>query len=157
MNLLENKDDFFQLNNTEKNIFQKKRASNKSVKNKLKANFESPTNTNRLKKLHSISESPIQNRQNINKSNGNILNDYLHSHKFVIQRKKTRKKTHKVQNNDNHLILNMDKSYLSNKENLTMIYSQNQKKIKQKKAKGLNENENLNLKKIENSLILKLR
>ena len=88
MSLLKNKDVFFQLNNAEINFFSKRRGSNVSAENKLKAKFECPTPKSGIKKVNSITKlQRKKKRQSMNKSNGNILNDYLHSHKFGFQRK----------------------------------------------------------------------
>ena len=160
MSLLKNKDFFFQLNHAEKNLFPKRKLSNRSMENKLKDKFECPAPTSGIKKVNSITIfHRKKKRQSMNRSNGNILNDYLHSRKFGIQRKKTRKKTCKVQENDNHLTLKMNRSYFNNKENMTMIYEPKDKKTKIKKnrdATKKKETKSINLKDVEISLILKL-
>ena len=158
MNLIQNKDDsFLKSNKTENKPEKKNRKSNVSAQNRAKVTFDIST-PKRIKKVKTISKFNNEKRQSMNKSNGNILNDYLHSHKFDIQRKKTRRKTCRNQNNDNNFLLNMNKSYMNNKDNMTMIYYPNDKKIKHKVIKNPKspKNENVNLNIVENSLMLKL-
>ena len=136
MNLIQNKDDsFLKSNKTENKPEKKNRKSNVSAQNRAKVTFDIST-PKRTKKVKTISKFNNEKRQSMNKSNGNILNDYLHSHKFDIQRKKTRRKTCRNQNNDNNFLLNMNKSYMNNKDNMTMIYYPNDKKIKHKVIKN---------------------
>ena len=127
----------------------KRRRSNFNMQNQFKGSL--------------ILQSPLRLNQSISKLNrksneGNIIKDYLHLHKFGIQRKTTRKITVKA------LQSNADKSFMFNNTNpneaVSMVYypdDKNNKKIsstlmelKKKSTKKTN------LKHVENSLFQKL-
>ena len=113
-----------------------------------------------------ILQPPLRLNQSISKlrrkSNNerNIIKDYLHLHKFGLQRKKTRKITVKA------LKSNADKSFMfnnsSHNEAVSMVYypedkKKNNKKINTKLIELKKETtKKTNLKHIENSLFLKL-
>ena len=84
--ILTNKDKvFLELKDKENNIKGgKRRFSNFSPTNKLKKKYNLfPSNNKKLNK--SISKITIKNTNNLSENNNdNILNEYLHSHKFDI-------------------------------------------------------------------------
>jgi hypothetical protein len=159
-------------NNEEQNPkFLEKRTSILSGKNtpksKSRSNLELP-NPISMNKLNNLNNSfsklnRLKKNQKPIKSEGNMLKDYLHSHKFGIQRKKSRRITVRPNEMKNKMNANMKKSVLINKniqENKSMIYYQNEKIQMQKKVQKEIEDQikegkpNLNM--IENSIILKL-
>ena len=167
MNFLRNESFFLNNNEEQKTKLLKKRTSNFSVKNlsKSKSNLDlpNPMDMNKLNNLNkSFSKLNIFKKNSItHKSEGNILKDYLHSHKFGIQRKKTRRITVKPQEMINGMNNNLNKSGLlirKSQENKSMIYYQNEKKQKKlaKEMENINKTEEPNLKIIENTIILKL-
>ena len=111
-----------------------------------------------------ILQSPLRLNQSISKlrrrskNEGNMIKDYLHLHKFGIQRKKTRKITVKP------LQSNVDKSLMFNNshpiEAASMIYypdDKNTKKINTKLIELKKETtKKTNLKRVENNLFQKL-
>ena len=161
---------FLNINEEQNPKLLKKRTSNFSLKTmtKSKSNLElpSPIGMNKLNNLSNLNKSfskliKLKKNSVPNKSEGNVIKDYLHSHKFGIQRKKTKRITVMPQNMKNGMNTNMNKSVLINKnimENKSMIYFQNEKKQKkvQKEIEDQIKEENPNLKIIENSIILKL-
>ena len=141
-----------------------RKPSNVSTKNKFKMHLDCPTPKNKGKLNKSISKfSRRKSQLNMNKSKDNILNDYLHSHKFDIQRKNSKRITVKTQKNN--INLNMNKSLLNFNNNnnhndwMSMIYYP-EDKINQKKNKNnflnIKNEEKTNLKLIENSIMFKL-
>lgn len=129
-----NKDEFFQqINNNDNNKKNIKRKQTSSGQNKFLMNIDAPSPKNKIKFTKSISKYSLKrksNFKNMNKNDGNILKDYLHSHKFDIQRKKTRRITVKYQKNNNNLNLNRYRTFLNknnnnNKDWLTVVYYQN--------------------------------
>ena len=166
MSLLRN-ESFLNNNEDQKPKLFKKRTSNFSAKNitKSKSNLELP-NPLGMHKLNNLNKSfsklnRFKKNSIPNKSEGNMLKDYLHSHKFGIQRKKTRRITVKPQEMINGMNNNLNKSILLNRksqENMSMIYYQNEKKQRKvtKEIENQNKEEEPNLKIIENSIILKL-
>ena len=123
MNLFPKDESLFQLNNNEFKIGAKRRGSNINIENKIKMDFECPSPKQRIKRLNSNSNLQIKKRRkSMNKHNNNILNDYLHSHKFGIQTKIFRKKTFKEQKKDNHLSLKMNKSYYENNNKKNFLW-----------------------------------
>jgi len=167
MSFLRNESFFLNNNEEQKPKLLKKRTSNFSVKNmsKSKSNLDLP-NPMGMNKLNNLNKSfsklnRFKKNSLTNKSEVNILKDYLHSHKFGIQRKKTRRITVKPQEMINGMNNNLNKSDLlirKSQENKSMIYYQNEKKQKKlaKEMENINKTEKPNLKIIENSIILKL-
>ena len=115
-----------------------RKPSNVSTKNKFKMYLDCPTPKNKNKLNKSISKFSRRKSQiNMNKSKDNILNDYLHSHKFDIQRKNSKRITVKTQKNN--INLNMNKSLLNFNNNnnnhndwVSMIYYPEDKNNKKK-------------------------
>jgi len=110
-----------------------------------------------------ILQSPLRLNKSISKLNrrsneGNIIKDYLHLHKFGIQRKNTRKITVKA------LQSNVDKSLMFNNSNpneaVSMVYypdDKSNKKIHEKLIDLKKEStKKTNLKRVENNLLVKL-
>ena len=154
--ILTNKDKvFLELKDKENNIKGvKRRFSNFSQTNKLKKKYNLfPSNNKKLNK--SISKLTIKKKK-LENNNDNTLNEYLHSHKFGIQRQNTKRKTVK-NNKEININLNNNKSmYNKNFHDWkSMIYYPIKKKIP-KKNEILKKKEETNLKIIENSLMIKL-
>jgi hypothetical protein len=147
---------FLNLNHEELKIKRGRKASNVNVRNTFKttAILKKPIKVSnsiskfRLKKLNII--------QSIKPEGNSIIKDYLHSHKFGIQRKVSKKITVKV------LKTNINKSLLSNKninECASMVYypsSDKTKNIKFKEDIKIEKDKKPNLKKIEDLLKNKL-
>ena len=158
------KDEHYSCNNSEE---QKLDDDNKTVSNfnlkKIKSKYSLDLNllkVNNNKKLdQSFSKLNLKKKNLIgNKQEGNMINDYLHSHKFGIQRKKTRRVTVMPHERKNSINNPMNKSIRYSKkdfENLSMIYYPNGKNPKNimEEIKNI---ENINLKMVENSIILKI-
>ena len=115
-----NDESILHLNSDELKIKRKRRASNFNIDNKIiKKNYlKSPA---RLSK--SISKLTVKKLENFNKKEkNNVIKDYLHSHKFGIQRRNSKKITVKL------LKSKINKSFLSNKnvnECVSMMYFPN--------------------------------
>ena len=158
------KDEHYSCNNSEE---QKLDDDNKTVSNfnlkKIKSKYSLDLNllkVNNNKKLdQSFSKLNLKKKNLLgNKQEGNMINDYLHSHKFGIQRKKTRRVTVMPHERKNSINNPMNKSIRYSKkdfENLSMIYYPNGKNPKNimEEIKNI---ENINLKMVENSIILKI-
>ena len=167
MNSSINKDEsILHLNNEELEIKKRRKTSNVNVRNTFKTTSicKKP-----IKVSNSISKFRLKNKNRDSLKqleNSNIINDYLHRHKFGIQRKISKKITVKV------LKTNMNKSLLANKysninthECASMIYYPNSDKTKKMKYKEdikdikdikIEKDKKPNLKKIEDSLKNKL-
>ena len=132
---------------------EKKRNSITNKKNRLKLNYDIPS-PKRIKK--SLTKKSSKNKSNLNdKKSDNMLNEYLHSHKFGIQRKKTRGITVKTQKDNINLKINKSFYNKSNHDWKSMIYYPSPKNMN-KEVKNLKNDEKPNLKIIENSIMLKL-
>ena len=150
------------LQNNEESILQNRKSSINSIKMRIKLNLEPRTPKNIMRLNKSVSKlKKTKSNLNKKKNEGNIINDYLHSHKFEIQRKKTRKKTVKSQK-DKSFNININKSQMyyhkEKKDWASMIYYPDDKKSKnlQNKFINLGVDEKQNLKIVENSLMNKL-
>ena len=153
MNLQFLNEDFSSHRKEEATKNQKRRRSYLSIQNNLKNSLilKAPSRLNK-------SISKLRMKKRYSKNEGNIIKDYLHFHKFGLQRNEARKVTIKG------LKSWANDSFLNNNGNLneciSMIYYPKEKKNKKLEAKiielGKEKTEKTNLKKIENLIFNKL-
>ena len=150
------------LQNNEESILQNRKSSINSIKMRTKLNLEPRTPKNIMRLNKSVSKlKKTKLNSNKKKIEDNTINDYLHSHKFEIQRRQSRRITVKSQK-DKSFNININKSQMyypkEKKDWASMIYYPDDKKSKNLQNKIINfgEDEKQNLKIVENSLMNKL-
>ena len=154
MNLQFINDDFASLRKEEGAKNQKRRLSHFNIQNNLKRRSLILQTPSRLNK----SISKLRIKRKISKNEGSIIKDYLHFHKFGLQRNEARKVTVKG------LKTKVNDSFMSNNGNpndcISMAYYPKEKKRKKLEATiialGKEKTEKTNLKQIESFLFNKI-
>ena len=164
MSILSNKDESTHRLNTEESKIKnsQKKMLNISINNKNQ-NVDISMTKRKLNK--SINNLQIKTKKlDVSRTEGNILNDYLHSHKFGLQRKKTRRATTKSQRrktNNMNKSVNKSRLFINNDNNhewVSMIYYPDDEKKKNVQHDIINRKKDVknNLKIVEKSMMDKL-
>jgi len=131
----------------------KRKASNFNIQNRLKNSYilQAPLRLNK-------SITKLRVKRKYSKNEENIIKDYLHNHKFGLQRNYTRKVTVKsIKNNESDSIMNNKKDPNECKSIVYTPKEKNNKKIETQNYDLRKEKaQNTNLKQIENLLFNKL-
>ena len=167
MSILSNKDESLNKLNVDESRLkspQEKKLNYSVYNNRLNANNDLSINSKKI--LNKSISSNINNKKldASNRTDGNMLNDYLHSHKFGIQRKKTRRATFRTQGkkiNNMNKSMNKSRLYINNENNhdwVSMIYYPSDKKEKNlhKDFRNYKKDIKNNLKIVEQTMMDKL-
>ena len=166
MSILSNKDESTHRLNTEESKIKnsQKKMLNISINNKNQ-NADISMTKGKRKLNKSINNLQIKTKKlDVSRTEGSILNDYLHSHKFGLQRKKTRRATTKSQRRKvNNMNKSVNKSILfinndNNHEWVSMIYYPDDEKKKNVQHDIINRKKDVknNLKIVEKSMMDKI-